>query len=364
MPFAVDSVSMSRTRLPLLMLATVTLALVTMAVSPPHARAASPDPGTGATPAPTETPTSDPQASGLPDPVPSPPDPGATPSPDPAATPTPGPTLEPTPQPTLEPSPTPEPTPGPTPTATPTPTPTPVPVPVPSSLNLFLAPAFRYQDPNYTACTAASAMDMLNFIAIARSGGPGFRWHLTLASSTLDAVLAWERSHDTTSWPVGSDAHGWRNGLNHFGWGDAALTAGNRVYEDMAFAYEPTAIRTAVRQMILTHKPVGVLGWAGTHAQMITGYYGLTGDPFARNANGAWANRFTVAGIYFSDPLRSDRRVNVRVSLTAFRTSLDRRLRFVTFQQWDSRGDDRYTPGYAMSRSEWLGRFVLLVPVR
>ena len=56
-------------------------------------------------------------------------------------------------------------------------------------------------------------------------------------------------------------------------------------------------MHAAVRQMILTHKPVGVLGWAGHHAQMITGYFGLVGDPFATNADGAVHHTFSVGGV-------------------------------------------------------------------
>ena len=35
---------------------------------------------------------------------------------------------------------------------------------------------FLYQDPYYTACTAAATMMMLNFIDLNDSGGDGFRW--------------------------------------------------------------------------------------------------------------------------------------------------------------------------------------------
>ena len=53
----------------------------------------------------------------------------------------------------------------------------------PAALTLYRAGGFRYQDPNYVACTATSAMDMLNFIALANTGGDGFRWQVNLSSS-------------------------------------------------------------------------------------------------------------------------------------------------------------------------------------
>ena len=39
---------------------------------------------------------------------------------------------------------------------------------------------FRYQDPNYSACTATSALVMLNTIALNGNGGTGFRWVVRL----------------------------------------------------------------------------------------------------------------------------------------------------------------------------------------
>ena len=44
--------------------------------------------------------------------------------------------------------------------------------------------------------------------------------------------------------------------------------------------------------------PVAVLAWGGQHAQMLVGYYGLKGDPFARNAQGEYTNAFSVTGLY------------------------------------------------------------------
>jgi hypothetical protein len=235
----------------------------------------------------------------------------------------------------------------------------------PAALNLYRTGGFRYQDPSFTACTSTSVMDLLNFMALGGNGGPGFRWHTSLSSTTRNKVLAWERAHDTlAATSAGSDPHGIRNALNHFGWGDGTLAAGNRVYEDMSFGSFAAAVRTAVRQIILTNKGVVVIGWAGRHAQMMTGYYGLVGDPFAKNPDGSWANTFTIGGIYFSDPLRSDHMVNVRISWNSFRQSPNLLLRFRTYRETDSPYDDPYTPGKVVSRLQWYGHYVLVVPVR
>ena len=272
----------------------------------------------------------------------------------------------PPPAPSATPAPNPSPTPAPTPAPTPTPTPTPTPPPVaPAAMNLYVSTGFRYQDPNYTACTATSAQDMLNFIATARSGGAGFRWHVTRSSTTRDAILRYERAHDTLSGASkGTDPHGWRNALNYYGWGSSALGAGHMVYDDRSYTSYGAAMRAAVRQMILTRKPVGMLGWAGHHAQMITGYFGLVGNPFATNPDGSWANTFTVGGFYVSDPLRSDAIVNKRVGYASLATTSNLHLRFRSFLQKDSPYDDGYTPGYRVSRTEWYGRFTMLLPLR
>ena len=101
---------------------------------------------------------------------------------------------------------------------------------IPASLNLFNAAGFRYQDPNYYACTATSVMDMLNFDQPSRApAGRGFRWEVRLGSAAAgDSILAWERTHDALAGGNGSDPHGWRNALNYYGWGGAHLGASGR----------------------------------------------------------------------------------------------------------------------------------------
>ena len=277
----------------------------------------------------------------------------------------PGSTTEPTATPTADPTATPTPDP----TATPTPDPTPIPTATPppvgaGAMNLFVAAQFRYQNPNYAACTATSVRSMLNFISVRGTGGEGFAWTPTVLGGMRDRILAWERSHDTMTAGSGTDPHGWRNALNYFGWGPGALLAGSRVYDDASFPTYAGAMKAAVRAMIATGKPVGMLGWRGHHAQMITGYYGLVGNPFARNAAGRYANTFSVAGFFVTDPLRESTAVNRTRSYTGLRTTMNYRVRYQRFYQTDSRLDDPYTPGYQASKNEWYGRYVLILPIR
>ena len=140
--------------------------------------------------------------------------------------------------------------------------------------------------------------------------------------------------------------------------------AGSRVYDDVSFGSFGGAMRATVRALIATQKPVGLLGWGGTHAQMITGYWGLVGDPFARDSTGRFTNDFTVGGFYLTDPLRKSKIVNKGVSWNRLKTSSNYRIRFRRYYETDSRYDDPYTPGWLRSRDEWYGRFVLVLPIR
>lgn len=232
-------------------------------------------------------------------------------------------------------------------------------------MNLFVAAQFRFQNPNWAACTATSVRSMLNFIAVHRTGGPGFRWwRPNIWGSTRDHILAWERTHDTMTGGSGSDPNGWRNALNDFGWGSGAMVAGSRVYEDVAFSTYDGAMKSAIRALISTGKPVGLLGWRGRHAQMLTGYYGLAGDPFARDADGQYTDAFSVAGFFMTDPLRSSREVNLKIDYKGLRYTGNYRKRFQRYYQTDSLLDDPYTPGFSVSKDEWYGRYVLILPIR
>jgi hypothetical protein len=234
----------------------------------------------------------------------------------------------------------------------------------PPKLNLFASAGFRYQDPNWDACTATSAMDMLNFVAIAKSGGPGFIWTVRLGSAARDAMLAWARAHDTLAGGSGSDPHGWRNALNYYGWGSGALGEAARIYDDRAYASFDLAIKSAVRSLIRFRKPVGIVAWQGRHAQMITGYDGLVGNPFAKDAKGNYTNDFSVAALYVTDPLSSQGMVNARLAYATLKSSSNPKVRFSPYLETDSPYDDPYTSGIKPARDEWYGKWVTVQPIR
>jgi hypothetical protein len=235
---------------------------------------------------------------------------------------------------------------------------------VPVTLNLYRAGGFRYQDTNYYACTATTAMNMLNFIALAGRGGTAFRWTTSLSGAKRDAILAWERTHDTMSGGNGSDPHGWRNALNSYGWGSAALYEGARYYNDYAYSTYEKAVKSAIRAMIRYRKPVGIAAWQGRHAQMLSGYDGLVGDPFALDSTGHYTNRFAVTALYLTDPLMSAGMVNKRIGYVTLGATANTRIRFQPYYETDSPYDDTYSAGWRRSRDEWYGRWVTIAPVR
>lgn len=240
--------------------------------------------------------------------------------------------------------------------------------------NLYNWRAFVYQDPYATACTAASAMIMLNVIAYQHAGGDAFRWTPYRVKNNktnpadhrdMTSILAMERGHDTLALlGSGSDAHGWGNALNYYGWGLAAMTDPTRsVYDDLEFSSYDAAVHTAVRAIAQYAMPVGIVGWAGRHAQVMTGYVVDGADPAVSDA-------FTVRYIYLSDPLYADHIVNLKVSNSSFRAGM-LRLRFQAYRETDSPYDDKYTPGFKRSSvsptrgpSEWYHRWVILAPIR
>ena len=242
------------------------------------------------------------------------------------------------------------------------------------ALNLYVSKAFLYQDPYGNACTAASTMIMLNTIAYRHAGGPGFTWTpYRVKNNTanrsdkrdMTSILWFARAHDTlTALGSGSDAHGWRNALNDYGWGLPAMTdPAQNVYRDLEFSSFDAAVHGAVRAIARYGMPVGIVGWAGRHAQVMTGYVVDGEDP-------ATSDAFTIRFVYISDPLKADGLVNARISYTTLKTGVTR-VRFQRYRETDSPYDDPYTPGWLRSSvrsstgpSEWYWRYVIVAPIR
>ena len=240
--------------------------------------------------------------------------------------------------------------------------------------NLYTWRAFLYQDPYSNACTAASAMIMLNAVGYRHAGGEGFLWtpyrlknNTVNKSDTRDmtSILWFARAHDTLSvYGVGSDPHGWRNALNAYGWGTAAMTDPAKwVYDDLEFTTYYAAVHAAVIAIARYEMPVGIVSWAGRHAQVMTGYEVDGGDPVT-------SDTFNVRYVYLSDPLLKDHYVNAKVSNGAFKSGAWN-VRFRPYYETDSPYDDNYLPGWIRSsvlptraRSEWYLKWVIVAPIR
>ncbi len=241
------------------------------------------------------------------------------------------------------------------------------------SRNLFASKAMVFQDPDPTACTAATAMIILNTIAIRHAGGTGFHWTTYTVKDSpkpanvrdMSSILAFARAHDTLSAKgKGSDSHGWRSAINYYGWGTAAMQdASKRIYETLAYRTYDGAVHAAVRAIARFGMPVGIAGMAGEHAQVITGYV-------VDGANPATSDAFTVRYVYLTDPLKLQGHVNYRVSNATLKGGAFA-LRFAAYRETDSPKDDPYTAGWIRSSvsptvgtSKWYRRWVIVAPVR
>jgi hypothetical protein len=235
------------------------------------------------------------------------------------------------------------------------------PPPQPWKLNLYDESAVRFQNPDAEACTAAATESMLNLAALASNpdmppprGGSlpstSFTWTLDTSFDTEENILAFERQNMTMVWTAqGSDPHGWRNALNYFGWG--SMKAG--VYRDSSYDSFDAAIRATVHSIARTHKPVGILGWAGGHAQYVTGYSVLGDDPRV-------GDHYTILGVYLTDPLEGDRTTNVFLTYSTWESGPGY-LRFWPY--WDETSPYVDPIDGSVGDREWRGKWVIVNPV-
>ena len=219
------------------------------------------------------------------------------------------------------------------------------------TLDLYDSAAVRWQDPDPTACTAASTLSMLNTVALAGLD-PSLVWRPTTSYATQEKILAFERSHMTMNKTSdGADPHGWRNALNYFGWG--SMKAG--VYVDASYKSFDAAAKAVVRAIATTARPVGILAEYGRHAEFVTGYKVRGADPSTGSSD------FTVIGVYLTDPHQAANHRDTWVTYSRWKTG-EWRIQFTEFGQVDSPGRDPLD--HHVARREWLGKWVIVAPVR
>jgi PKD repeat protein len=223
------------------------------------------------------------------------------------------------------------------------------------SRNLYSS-LVRYQNPDMTSCVAASTLIMLNEVATKGRQGDGFVWTTTVALGRQRSIMRWARAHDTLEvGPGGTDPNGWRNALNQYGWG-AYQDPATMTYKVYASRSYTATVKAAIVAMARYQRPVGILAWAGGHAQVLNGYVVYGQDP-------AVSMDFTVQYVYLTDPLRRDLLRNRKISYTnLIHGPLKYRLR--KYNQTDSPRDDPYTPGFLAADDGWYGRYVVVLPVR
>jgi hypothetical protein len=229
----------------------------------------------------------------------------------------------------------------------------PVDAPATWTFNMYDQRAVRWQDPDETACTAASTEMMLNMIFLgadvdaASPRGPlptALLWRPDTTYAVQETILAYARANMTMSpSSAGTDPHGWRNALNYYGWG----SIGAGVYRDSAYSSFDAAAKAAVISLARYHRPVGVLSRAGRHSQIINGYRVSGEDP--------------RVGVYVTDPLRSDAVRNTWLSSRNWQSG-PTELRFTPYLETDSPYVDSID-GQA-GKTEWYGKWVIIDAVR
>ena len=220
------------------------------------------------------------------------------------------------------------------------------------SLDLFDARAERWQDPDYTACTAASTLSMLNTISYGDSAAD-LVWQVTTSYTKQESILAFERTHMTMLLKSkGTDTHGWRNALNFYGWG--STDAG--VYVDAAFSTFDAAEKAAVSALAIYRKPVGILAAGGSHAEFITGYRVSGDDP------GTGSNAFTVQGVYLTDPYSANHHRDTWITAAQWKSTGGKWVRFSPYVQVDSPYRDPLDG--QIGKTEWYGKWVIVAPTK
>jgi hypothetical protein len=236
----------------------------------------------------------------------------------------------------------------------------PVDAPARWTFNVYDQRAVRWQDPDLTACVAASTEMMLNMISLGGdfdAASPrgllptALLWRPNTTYAQQETILAYARANMTMSLSsAGTDPHGWRNALNFFGWG--SLGAG--VYRDSAYSSFEAAAKAVVVSLARYHRPVGVLSRAGRHSQIVNGYTVMGDDPRV-------GDDFTVVGVYVTDPLRSDAMRNTWLSSRNWQSG-PTDLRFTPYLETDSPFVDRIDG--RIGKTEWYGKWVIIDAVR
>lgn len=145
------------------------------------------------------------------------------------------------------------------------------------TVTIWRSSAFASQHDSVT-CTAAAVQMMLNLV-LNRSRHD---------AAEQDAILGFEQQSDTLATSDGSDPQGWAAALRRFG------SSRTRTYHWERHASNAAALRAAAYDLRMTGKPVGLLVYSGTHANVLVGFR-ATADP-------ARGGSFTVTAVQIAGP--------------------------------------------------------------
>jgi hypothetical protein len=192
--------------------------------------------------------------------------------------------------------------------------------------NLYRSGVFVTQK-TMTWCVAASVQMMINVIR-------GTSDH---SRETQQKYIKYARKNDlyTTAEAKGTDAMGWVRTLARFGGGD-----GYHVVSSSSYKW---AVRTAVKRLRQTTKPVGLIVMHSNHAWVLTGFE-ATADP-------ALDPSFQVTALYVSGPLYPRQSSGGYDMPPNTRVSYDRMKSFLT-RYYDSVGPN----------NPWEGTYVTIQP--
>ena len=226
--------------------------------------------------------------------------------------------------------------------------------------NVYNASSVRWQNPDLTACVASSTQMMLNMATYWNDytpfpGQPKPQkpqgWKPDTSYTRQEQVLAYARKNTTqVLTDGGADAHGWRNALNYYGWGHNSTL----IFKDLTYGTFDDAARATVSAIAIYRKPVGILALAGQHAQIVTGYKVFGYDPRSGST------KFTIQGVYVTDPLKSDGYRNAYIPIDTWRSG-GKHIRFVTYKMTNSPFVDPIDG--QQGNAEWDGKWVIVAPV-
>jgi hypothetical protein len=145
------------------------------------------------------------------------------------------------------------------------------------TVSVWRSSAFASQATTYW-CTAASTQMMLNLV-LGRSRHD---------AAEQEAIIAFEQANDSLVVSKGSDPQGWVAALRHFG------NARTATYHWERYSSYAGALRAAANDIRMTGKPVGLLMYGGTHANVLVGFK-ASGDP-------ALGGAYTVTSAQIAGP--------------------------------------------------------------